>query len=81
MKTAIDVSSSPAVGARRTWLTTRDAAVYLGVSTAYLRKLRTRRLLDGGSQGPPFHRKGASLVLYRVEDLDSWVLDGAESGK
>ena len=48
------------------YLRTKEAASYLNVSTSWLEKLRVR----GG--GPPFSRLGARVV-YRCDDLESWV--------
>lgn len=43
-----------------------DAALYLGVSQAYLRKARRLR------QGPAFIRVGR-MVRYQIRDLDHWL--------
>ena len=42
------------------------AAAYLGLSAAYMNRLRTQ----GG--GPAFHKVG-TRVLYRPSDLDDWL--------
>ena len=43
-----------------------EAARHLGLSPAYLYKLRAK----GG--GPPFHKIG-SVIVYDVDDLDIWL--------
>src|SRR5205085_10366259 len=52
-------------------LTEQEAAQYIGMSAAWLKKSRTQRfreLIDA----PPFIRAGAKRVVYRVEDLEAW---------
>jgi excisionase family DNA binding protein len=54
------------------WWTIRQAAVYLSVSTGFLRKsARTRRI--------PFVRLGTKALRFRKSDLDKW-LEGSGSG-
>jgi len=48
-------------------LRVEEAAEYLRVSKNYLDKLR----VSGG--GPAFVRLGRRKVIYRIEDLNSWV--------
>lgn len=48
------------------WLTETEAARYVGLSPATLRRLR------GAGTGPKFG-KPAKIALYRREDLDAWV--------
>lgn len=52
----------------RNYLTTREAAEYLGLSARTLRRYRVT------GEGPVFHRFGAG-VRYRREDLDDWARD------
>lgn len=47
-------------------LRSQDAAQYIGVSYAALRKLRS----VGG--GPDFIKSG-KFVRYKIEDLDKWI--------
>jgi len=65
--------------AKRNWtkqrqfnaLTETEAARYIGMSAAWLKKSRTRRfrsIVDA----PPFVRAGSKRVLCRREDLDAW---------
>ena len=50
------------------WLTTEQAAVYLGVSARTLEDWRLRGI------GPPYYKKqDGKLVLYRRDELDRWV--------
>jgi predicted DNA-binding transcriptional regulator AlpA len=52
-------------------LTEAEAAQYIGMSAAWLKKSRTKRfrsLIDA----PPFIRAGVKRVVYRIEDLDKW---------
>lgn len=57
------------------FLTTSQAAAYLGLKPSTLETWRTRR---GGPYGPPFSRLGASRgrggrVVYSRADLDAWA--------
>jgi len=54
-------------------LRTAAAARYLGVSVSLLRKWRPRGLADPGIAGPKFHRVGAQIVLYSIDELDKWL--------
>jgi len=56
---------------RKTVLSETEAAQYIGMSAAWLKKSRTRRF-RGVIDAPPFVRAGAKRVVYRVEDLDAW---------
>lgn len=51
------------------YLSTKDAAEYLGVSQAFLAHKR----LEGG--GPPYSKLGGlrAAVRYSKEDLDAWM--------
>lgn len=49
------------------YLTTKQAAEYLGVSRSWLEKLR----VFGG--GPAFYRVSSRRVLYQRAGLDAWV--------
>jgi hypothetical protein len=54
-----------------TTLSEADAAQFIGMSTAWLKKSRTKRfraLMDA----PPFIRAGVKRIVYRVEDLEAW---------
>lgn len=48
-----------------------DAARYIGMSAAWLKKSRTQRF-RGVIDAPPFVRAGAKRVVYRRQDLDAW---------
>ena len=48
-----------------------DAARYIGMSPAWLKKSRTQRF-RGVIDAPPFVRAGAKRVVYRRQDLDAW---------
>ncbi len=48
-------------------LRTPDAAAYIGLSKSTLEKLR----VTGG--GPEYSALGR-VIVYRIEDLDAWVL-------
>ena len=59
------------------WMTETEAARYVGLSPATLRRLRS------AGTGPKFG-KPAKIALYRREDLDAWVkgtpkAEGAQS--
>jgi hypothetical protein len=50
-------------------LTTRDAALYVGMSAAFMRAARGGR---ASTSGPPYVQCGRS-IRYLVKDLDSWL--------
>jgi hypothetical protein len=52
-------------------LSPREAAAYLGVSKSTLKAWRGKKV------GPPWRRRGARLVFYRLADLDHFLEDGA----
>lgn len=71
----VDTTSEPgSIESRRpatSALTEAEAAQYIGMSAAWLKKSRTRRfrrVIDA----PPFIRAGAKRIVYRIEDLDAW---------
>jgi predicted DNA-binding transcriptional regulator AlpA len=55
-------------------LSEREAARYIGMSAAWLKKSRTRRFLRT-TDAPPFVRAGARRIVYRRIDLDEWQRD------
>ena len=57
---------------RRYALTEAEAAVYLGMSRAWLKKARTVRF-RGAIDAPPFVKAGARRVVYRRRDLEEWA--------
>jgi predicted DNA-binding transcriptional regulator AlpA len=57
--------------APKTALTETEAAHYIGMSPAWLKKSRTNRFRNV-IDAPPFVRAGAKRVVYRIEDLDAW---------
>lgn len=48
-----------------------DAAVYISMSTHYLRL--GRQAVRGNRTPPPPHVKAGRRVLYLIEDLDGWL--------
>jgi predicted DNA-binding transcriptional regulator AlpA len=52
-------------------LSEAEAAEYLGMSRAWLKKSRTRRFLES-ADAPPFVRNGRRRIVYRRADLDEW---------
>jgi excisionase family DNA binding protein len=55
------------------WWNIRDAARYLGMSVAFLRKqVRLRSV--------PFVRAGSKALRFRKADLDAWLQQNACSG-
>ena len=54
-----------------TALTEAEAAQFIGMSAAWLKKSRTKRF-RGVIDAPPFIRAGVKRVVYRVEDLEAW---------
>src|SRR5690349_6147820 len=54
-----------------TTLSESDAARFLGMSAAWLKKSRTKRFRPV-MDAPPFIRAGAKRIIYRIEDLQAW---------
>ena len=54
-----------------TTLSESDAARFLGMSAAWLKKSRTKRFRPV-MDAPPFIRAGAKRIIYRIEDLEAW---------
>lgn len=62
---------SQEVAAPQLTVSEADAARYLNMSQAWLKKSRTakfRSVIDA----PPFIRCGGRRVAYRIQDLDAW---------
>lgn len=54
----------------KVWLTTKQAAEYIGVSTQHLEGLRCK----GG--GPRYYKpNGARVIRYKYADLDAWLAE------
>lgn len=56
------------------WMTELEAAKYLGLSDATLKRLR----YEGTG---PAHGKPGKIALYKREDLDAWVRGQGRSSK
>lgn len=54
------------------WLSDAEAAEYIGMSVAYLRKSRVSGNVGNRTPGPAYHRMGR-VVRYLRSDLDLWV--------
>lgn len=54
-------------------LSEREAARYIGMSAAWLKKSRTRRFRST-ADAPRYVRAGARRIVYRRVDLDEWQL-------
>jgi hypothetical protein len=54
-------------------LRTAQAAEYLGISAAHLRKMRTIAPGDPQPKGPPFRKMSYNIVLYDIAALDAWL--------
>ena len=52
-------------------LTESEAAQFIGMSAAWLKKSRTKRF-RAVMDAPPFVRAGVKRVVYRIEDLETW---------
>lgn len=50
-------------------LSVADAARYIGMSAAFLKKAR-----QGKTPGPPFLKFEGRSVRYLIADLDAWML-------
>jgi len=55
----------------KNYLSTEEAAVYLGVSTGTLENWRAGEKKEG-----PEFCKPAGRVYYRIADLDAWIESG-----
>ncbi len=53
-------------------LSADDAAMYVGMSSGWLKKSRTKRLA-GKCDAPPFVKLGVRRVAHRRKDLDEWI--------
>ena len=53
-------------------LTTREAAVFIGVSYNTLKCSRSRGFVFRGVE-PPIHIKLGTAVRYRIQDLEDWL--------
>lgn len=55
-------------------VTEPDAARYIGMSAAFLRRARMTGRTKSSSEGPPFVRiPGGRGIRYRIVDLDAWL--------
>ena len=54
-------------------LSEREAARYIGMSAAWLKKSRTRRFRST-ADAPRYVKAGARRIVYRRVDLDEWQL-------
>ena len=62
--------TQPRNGIEDPWLTTRDAAQYLGMHPDNLRKLATARIIPSEQDGP------GCVHHFRLSDLDGWRESG-----
>lgn len=53
-------------------LTEQQAALYIGMSSRWLRQIRSTGTLFDQTPAPPHLKLGRS-VRYRVKDLDTWL--------
>jgi predicted DNA-binding transcriptional regulator AlpA len=66
------LSNAKATDARPTTaLTEAEAARFIGMSAAWLKKSRTKRFRSV-IDAPAFIRAGVKRVVYRIEDLEAW---------
>ena len=59
-------------------LSERDAARYIGMSAAWLKKSRTRQF-KCSADAPRYVKAGARRIVYRRVDLDEWQLQHTTS--
>jgi len=57
------------------YLTSKQAAEYLGFSENTLSNARNTGLLSG-HKAPRFYRMGERTVRYDINDLDDWMAEG-----
>jgi len=55
------------------WLNDAQAAEYIGMSVAYLKKCRVSGQTGNSTPGPVFYRMGRRAVRYSRDDLDQWI--------
>jgi predicted DNA-binding transcriptional regulator AlpA len=58
------------------WMTTREAAHYLGYSEKYLAKLRETGNI-GKRIAPPYFRLASGAVRYEKNEIDKWILENS----
>lgn len=63
----------------KVWLTTRQAAEYLGYSVHTLRYSRVTGTLGGNNRKPPKHYGQGGAIRYLQSDLEEWIMSGAEN--
>ena len=68
----IDAGSLGSDLSRRFALSEAEAALYLGMSRAWLKKARTARFRTA-IDAPQFVKAGARRVVYRRRDLEDWL--------
>lgn len=59
-------------------LSEREAARYIGMSAAWLKKSRTRRF-RARAHAPRYVKAGVRRIVYRRVDLDEWQLQHTTS--
>ena len=64
-------TAQPETGILPASLSEREAARYIGMSAAWLKKSRTKRF-RGTADAPRYVRAGARRIVYRRVDLDDW---------
>ena len=62
----IDIKVSKVMPIERVWLTQKDAAEYLGVSTDYIKELRLSGQIS-------FYQPQGKLVFLKKKDIDHWI--------
>ena len=53
----------------------KEAARYIGMSVAFLRKSRMEGRRKNRTPGPPYLRIGGRSIRYSLRDLDAWLLE------
>ena len=61
-----DIMVSQVAPIERVWLTQKDAAEYLGVSTDYIKELRLSGQIS-------FYQPQGKLVFLKKKDIDHWI--------
>lgn len=59
------------------WMTSREAAEYLGYSDYTLKRARVDKTLSGKDQ-PKFTKSGKA-IRYKKSDLDAWMTGGDDA--
>ena len=67
------VNSVTVINLSKPFLTSEEAAEYLGTNKHVLKNARSSGKLFGRNPGPVYRKVGTRKVLYPLDDLHAWV--------